>query len=528
MPAVAAATPPPYTGTFDRSHAGHLLRRTLFGPTLREIDRAVEVGMEATINRLFSKTAPPAPPLNHFFRGDWNVPVGQTWVDQPFIPGVNLHQYREPSLRAWYWQSLMERGVSIEEKMTLFWINHFGVDDSSEQRAHYDFIRLLRKRATGNFRQLIKEVTVHPAMLHFLDGRTSYLDNPNENFARELIELFSVQKGKPGSPTYTEKDVQEIARIMTGWRVRRFWGTEQGSVESYFQADWHDSGTKQLSHHFGNAVITNRGDREYAHLIDIIFRHPHTARSICRDLYRYFAHYEITDRTERELIEPLAQLLVASNYELKPVIKALLASRHFYSPDVRGAMVKNPYEFLLSMVRPVGGYRHLNLGLRAHYDLMVEHHKRGKLLSMDFVNPPSVSGWRAYYHAPRYHRHWITTVTLLLRAEMSDELCRRGYWSQGKDRLLDLLGFLATLTDPYDVNAVIDDISTIFLPRPITRAQQDSLKKRLLNGLPDFEWTVEYRLYRSNPDDKQVRDSMLERVCLLLRTVFQMAEFHLQ
>ena len=515
-----------YTGTFGRRQAGHLLRRTIFGPTLQEIDEAVARGLSATIDLLFAPAAPPAPPLNHFFTDDPNVPIGQTWINSPFLESADVGKYRWPSLRGWYMNDLIAGPTRIREKMAMFWMNHFGMADVGDHRVQYDYVQLFRRHATGNFWELIEKITVHPSMLTFLNGRYSYKDAPDENYARELLELFTVQKGRPGDKNYTEDDIREIARVLTGWRVRNMWSQEEGPVESYFDTGWHDEGTKQLSSYFRNAVIVNGGAEEYKTLIGIIFNHPETPRAICRDLYLYFVG-ELEEGKEW-VIHRMARLLRESDFELEPVLRDLLASNHFMAGQRRGTIVKNPYEFMLSMARPLGGYGHLGLDLNLRYNLGNAYHWWATTMDMDFLYLPTVSGWKAYYQAPGYYRSWITSTTLQRRRKLVEGICWGGVWTEGEGRPFDWFGFIASLSVPDDVNALIDDVTTLFLPTPPHPDQLTGLKDVLLPGLPDLEWTIQYRQYLANPENPEFANPLLSKIKDFFRALFSLAEFHLQ
>ncbi|MBB4077444.1 uncharacterized protein (DUF1800 family) [Lewinella aquimaris] len=524
-PAVGLA---PYTGTFGRPQAAHLLRRTLMGATITDIDGAVNQGLAATIDQLLAPAALPPPPVNHFFTDDPNVPVGETWINAPWLNDTDVGEYRWPSIRGWYMNGLIDSQSNIIEKMALFWINHFGIAAVNEQRAEYDFIQLCRQYATGNFRDLIKEITVLPSMLAFLNGRFNHKDAPDENYARELLELFTVQKGRPGDVNYTEDDIRAIARVLTGWRELGFYSTQHNTTSSYFQASWHDTGSKQLSAHFNNAVITDGGADEYKTLIDIIFQHPETPRALCRDLYTYFVGHQIDDDIEANVIDPLAELFVNSDFELAPVLENLLQSDHFFADEYRGTIIKNPYEFLLSMTRPFGGYGYLNLNLLVTYHLGTSYHWWAETMDMDFLMLPSVSGWKAYYQSPGYYRNWISSPTLQRRRTAVQAITNNGIYTEGQGRPLDFLAFIDGLTQPSDVNVLLEDVSVIFLAQPPHADQLSALKDILLPGLPDFEWTIQYEEYRDNPNDSTYVDPILRKLKAMFRALFSMAEFHLQ
>lgn len=539
----------PYAGPWGQTQAAHLLRRTLFGPKKDEIVSAIGLGLTGTLNQLLAAPTLPSPPVNHFYTQDPNVPIGSTWIDFPHVEGADVSQYRSPSIRGWYWQNLIHHDFNIMSRMTMFWINHFGMADIGEQRAEYQSINLFNELGTGNFRTMVEKITVHPAMLRFLNGEYSNRWDPNENYARELLELFTIQKGPqiaPGDYTfYTEEDIPAIARIMTGWRNRGMFSTTN-NVESWFDENWHDQNPKQLSHHFGNAVIhnsTDGGRDEYKDIIALIFSQEETARSFCRELYRFFVFHDINDEVEANVIQPLAQVLIANDFEINPTLRTLFSSQHFFDISVRGPLIKSPYDFFVSMARPLDGFSHLGLDLADNtagnpllataYNVGTSHHWRASQLDMDFLYPPSVAGWKAYYQTPGFYRNWIGSATLKQRKSMVDTYTGSGVWTENENtgdyspRPFDYFAFVASLTAPLDPNELVTETAQIFLPRELHPDQHDGLKAQLIPGLPDQEWTLQYSQFLSNPDNDMIVDAMDRRLRAFFRALFSMAEFHL-
>lgn len=521
--------PAPYLGPWTRQSAAHLLRRASFGPTRAEIEQAYAAGLDATLDLLLADPGPTPPPLNHYFPDDPNVPIGATWIDAPLLNGLNFN-YRNQSLQAWIRLSIMDAPVSLQNKMWVFWHNHFGMANVPDTRLNYQFLSLFRQFATGNFRDLIKAITVHPAMLFFLDGRISTAESPNENYARELLELFTVGKGPqvaPGDYThYTELDVTECARILTGWRTQNINSTTAGlSPASYFDPSRHDTGTKTLSHRFDNATITDGGEQEYETLIDLIFLREEVARHVCRKLYRYFVYYEIDAAVEIDVIEPLAQVFIDADYELGPVLRSLFGSAHFYDPETPGDLLKTPMEFSMSIVRPVAWSE--NFGLELRYEAARKVRGQEIAMGMEFLKPPSVAGWEAWYQSPTYHRLWLNGSTLQQRIRFANDLAGNGLFVQGFRREVDWVTYIADFPNPFDPNALVATVAETFLPQPLLPEQLNGLKEILIPGLPDFEWTDEYGLHLANPDDTMLRTSLLNKLRNLMRAVFNMAEFQL-
>ena len=520
----------PYEGPWAFEQAAHLLRRTTFAPTKATIQEALAQGLDATIIQLFSATLEPAPPIYYDTEQDPNVPLGETWVDAPLIEEVNLTGNRRRSLRAWTMKLINEEGISVREKLSLFWVNHFAIQGVNDMRVSYQYISLIKNNVWGNFRQLIKEMTVNHAMLRFLNGNTNRVGSPNENYAREVLELFTIGKGPiagPGDYTYyTEEDVVQMARILTGWRTRGY-NTQNPEISpsSYFQPNRHDTGDKQLSHRFDNVVVSDMGADEYSHLIDIIFGKDEVARNICRQLYQWFVYYKIDDITEEMIIEPLAQILIENDYELKPVLETLFRSTHFFDILNVGPMIKNPLSQVIGIVKennmPFSENWRIELATYNHLYIRVRN------IGMDYYAVPQVAGWKAYYQSPLFYRNWINSTSLQLRSEFASRVAANGYSFMGEGYKLDHLSFIASLEDPLDPNTMIAEIVKLMLPQPLHESQLSALKELLIPGLPDFEWTVGYTDHLNNPDDEELRAAVNNKLQAFFQGLFSMAEYQL-
>ena len=519
-----------YTGPWEFEQASHLLRRTMFGATYAQFKEAVEMGLDNTINQLFADLPLPGPPLNYNYEEDPNVPLGQTWIEAPYSATVNLRAYRNRSLRAWTYLQMYEEGISLREKMTLFWHNHFAINNVNDPKFLYRYITLLRSSAWGNFRQLVKDITIDPTMLRFLNGNQNTEAAPNENYARELLELFTIGKGDlagPGDYTnYTEDDVIQIARVLTGWRDIGF-NTIDPEIElgSFFRPFRHDTGEKQLSHRFDNVVITDMGDQEYAHLIDIIFQKEEVARFICRKLYRWFVYYAIDDEVEANIIEPMAQILIENDYEIQPALEALLKSEHFFDILNLGPMIKHPIDFTFSLMKQFEV--DIPDGLNGRYNVLYRISLLVALMEMEYFNLPTVAGWKAYYQEPGFYRIWINATTLQNRMAFSERLSTNGYSLSGMRIIIDPLKFIATIDNALNPANVVEEFSKILHPQPLTDGQKLALKDILIPGLPDYEWTVEYSEYLADPDNSDLADAISAKLQGLINVMVSMAEFYL-
>ncbi|MEM1220208.1 MAG: DUF1800 domain-containing protein [Bacteroidota bacterium] len=521
----------PFEGVWDASTAAHLLRRATLGPTRKEILEAASRGLANSVNRLLAPARIPLPPVLHIAEDDPDVAFGDTWVNTPYTAGG---KHRGASLNAWFFNHLIENPSGLQAKMTLFWLNYFGMAGVSDHRAMYRYIRLFQELATGNFREMIERITVHPAMLEFLDGATNDRKNPNENYARELLELFTIQKGPQvgeGDYTnYTETDVVAIARALTGWKNNKYaYNDVDVPIESYFSPDAHDQGTKTLSHRFNSWAIQNEGDQEYKAVISVILNQPETPRAFCRELYRYFVFHEIGETVEQEVIAPLAATLVSNEFDISPVLEELFNSQHFYDMAVRGPMIKNPYEFLASIARSLGWYGHLkDIGLYHKYMIGDKYERISREIGMHFLSPPTVAGWKAYYDAPRYYRNWASPALLQKRFSLASEVLGQYHHVDNYRIPFDWMSFVKEATEPLVIDAFLDEVLLVFLPRPLYSEQKLALKEFLLQGLPDEEWTLQCANYLANPNDNTITIAFETRLRRLMVAIIGMAEFQLQ
>lgn len=379
--------------TMDFDEARHLLSRTTFGATPAEI-RALEAqDYVATVDRLLSNVrrdaiTPPPGWLNEgpadlqrqvrAARAEAAEAKKKAGVDgKPLQPERPL-QEQGRELRNWWVEEMLVTDQPLTERMVLFWHNHF---TSSLLKVRFPpaLFRqnaLFRREALGNFATLLKEVARDPAMLIYLDGMRSVARQPNENFARELLELFTLGEGH-----YGEADIKAAARAFTGWTVDR----ETGHFRT--RDNEHDGGEKtflgQSGRFDGDAIVA------------ILLKHPRTAETIVEKLWREFVSLK-PDPVE---IKKLAAQF-RTNYQIKPLMRAILLSAQFRDPASRGALIKSPVELVVGTV-------HL-LGLPVPEKTQLVRMMQG-LGQMPF-DPPNVKGWPG-------GESWITTYTLLLRQQ---------------------------------------------------------------------------------------------------------------
>lgn len=470
---------PEFSGALGLKRAAHLLRRATFGATKQQIDSFGGLTPAQATTQLFGQALPaPILPIDPKTGQEW-VTTGITDANSE---GSDLAQF----LLSWFVGQMMHPSLafSAREKIVLFLHTHFTMimEKVSDTRALYFQNELFRQFALDgnapdpeiNFKKLTVKVSVDNAMLQLLDGTLNVKGSFNENYARELLELYSIGRGLEANPpatsgdtgdygVYRESDVQTAARILTGWEHDDDFtnidpdtllprGRVKGSVTN---ASAHDNDTatpKQFSDRFssvlfpdntivpdpllmpgGNPTEESALD-EIAKLIDLIYEQPETARNICRKIYRFYLWAPHTTQEAlvvEGIIDQMVDLFVspANNFKIQPVIENLLRSQHFYeaaggvTDDSFGGLIKSPIDLV------VGTLRFFNVQLPDMTTQTEQYYEAaGEILGhivnqgMNFYNPYDVAGYEAYHQYPVYHRYWITTNSLSRRYDFVRQL----------------------------------------------------------------------------------------------------------
>jgi uncharacterized protein (DUF1800 family) len=520
----------PYTGPWTKTEATHLLKRTVVGYKKSHINWSVSNGLNATINALMNLNADDFPVA--YNNDDPMTPLGQTWVNNlyPDSNAAVVDVMRRVSLTSWMNQKLYAGEMTIKEKMTLFWLNHFGVRMEHEPNIGYQYISLIRNNCLGNFKQLVKDMTINPEMLLFLSGAFNNQFFPNENFARELFELYTIGKGPQMGPgdytTYTEDDILAASRVLTGWTIENYAGNvSQGAIaQSVFMPILHDTGTKQFTEKFNNTAITNNGANEYKDLIDMIFQQDEVARHISRKLYRWFVNYDITTAVNTDIILPLADIIIANNYDISQAITTLLSSQHFFSEALRGTLVKDPCDFMATMF--VSTNTDLNYDLVTRTELFYNMHWVTASSGMNISAPSEVAGWYPFFLAPAYSQLWINSARIRERSGFAFFIIFNGQVINGQTIRVDSLGFLDAMDFPNDDLAVVMELESMFCCKAMSASQRLYLRTLLHGGQGSAVWTMEYQNYQSNPGNTAQANLIRTRMNTMLAAFFRMAEFH--
>ncbi|GAB3934558.1 DUF1800 domain-containing protein [Larkinella terrae] len=512
--ALLDAYPKPLTA----DQVAYLLRRATFGPTAGQIKALAGQTAAQVVAKLLADQPVPAPPLS--------LETGKTFHDLPFdsVNTGKLKQY----VKNWWANLMLNEPVSLLEKMTLFWSNHFVTNDATvtDYRYTYRYNCLLRQHALGNFKAFTIAITQDPAMLRFLNGNQNVAGTANENYARELQELFTI--GRNGG--YTEDDVKAAARVLTGWADTGYRDVNNAAITSAFRANRHDTGDKQFSAAYQNTVIkgrtgNNAGLDELNELLDMILRQAETPRYICRKLYRWFINSEIPADVETNFIQPLAEVFRKNNFEVKPVLSALFQSQHFFDESLRGAIIKSPADLVVSTLRfwdvqaPDSSQN-----ITAFHQVGNYINARVKEEKQELLNPPTVFGWTAFYQTG-YYQQWINSATLGLRGSFGDALTTSALKLNGKP-VIDILPYVKTLSDPTDPAKLVNELTGQLLAVALTQAQKDFLTDTvLLNSIPRYEWAGEWNDYVKSPNDAAKKRAVQTKLTAFLQYVFRMAEY---
>ncbi len=525
-----------YTGSWDTPQVVHLLKRTLFGAKPQDIAYFKTKTMAQAVNEILQPAAAPSTvPLNNYSVNGYTDPSGvalwQTWINTGIaVADVELNRFRIASFKTWWMGQALQPSRSIHEKLTIFWHNHFAINadnsgDKLKARFWYDHYLTLRQHALGNFKAMAKAITLDPAMLYFLNGESNVKGSPNENFARELQELYTAGKG-PNSK-YTEDDVKAAALVLTGHTV------SPTTFTYFFDAGKHDSNNKEFSAFYGNKVITGysgaAGAGEVDELLNMIFSQDEVAKHICRKIYRWFIYYKIDSDIEQTVITPLAQILKNNNYDIQPVLSTLFKSRHFYDMVYAAAcIIKSPLDFVIDLCNEYGVVLPPASDNAATYAIWEALQNEAREMQQELGAIPEVAGWYATYQEPAFHELWINTSTYTRRAIFTDRMIADGITYNSQTILIDPLAFANQLGNPGDPNLLISQSLEVLLRYPLSASAQEFIKRSiLLSGqYQDHYWTDAWDAYKANPSAANTA-IVSSRLKSLYKYIMNLPEYHL-
>ncbi|GAB2595484.1 DUF1800 domain-containing protein [Spirosoma areae] len=424
---------------WNADNARHLLARALFGYTRNDLSRALSYASAADFvsKELLADLPLPAPP--------------NAWVTEAPVANDPNTGTRYTELTTWWLKQMLTEGTSMREKMVLFWHNHFVSDREKVNYPQHMYQQndLFRTYAFGDFRQFAKDVTINPAMLIYLDGRQNNKNAPNENYGRELMELFTL-----GIGNYTETDVKQAALALTGWRV-------DGLKPTFNKANFADK---------DKTFLGKTGNFTYTDIVDIILTKNEAAEFISRKLYKEFLFY----KPNEVFVKEMADVFRKANYNIRAALQFLLTSDEFYKPEYRGAKIKNPVEL------SVGSLKFLNIS-KPDFNYIAE---TSRTLQQYLFFPPNVAGWPG-------QRDWISSNTYPARGGFSDALVN-GRKSNGQNLSFKVipLDYARSFKSSEDAPLFVKDVISLMLVVPPTATKEKLLLDTLLDGTIVSNWST--------------------------------------
>lgn len=414
----------------DRDKCAHLLRRFGLGASEAEIDYYLRDGLNGAIDRLLGYAD-----IDEGYPVEWTA-VANERGQLPPAAGA-----------AWWTMRMIVTQRPLQEKLTLFWHDHFA---TSANKVNSGPLMLqqnetLRRNATGPFRTLLKEVSQDPAMILWLDNQLNVRGRANENFAREVMELFTLGVDQ----VYTERDIQEAARAFTGWSIQRKAASKgvRGTADFVFRARQHDAGAK--------TVLGKTGTLNGEDVLDILCDHPRCAELLVTKLWEWFAY----PNPEPALVRRLATSFQAADLNIGSLLRDIMRSSEFYSAKAERAIVKNPVDFCVSTLRQLGVAQRTMEELRsvsgspprAAFAPGAVANNAMKGMGMAVLFPPDVAGWES-------GQSWISSATMVERIGWADRLF--GAPGRGKPSLrLPVSQLFPSVTTP---ESLVDRLLAVF------------------------------------------------------------------
>ena len=534
------------TNVLGVKNARHLLRRASFVYTKSLVNQYSVLTPNQALNLLLTTS-----PLSVQFPYDplpTTAPDG-FWTESTALPASFTGQARKGAIvSGWWWYNAINC-PNLKYKMSHFLSTCFTVEmsGSGTPTEFYDYIRLLLFYSYGNYKTLAKKMTLNNSMLTYLNNTTNSKTAPNENYAREFLELFTIGKGPQigaGNYTnYTEADIVQAARVLTGFRrvaARNVIDSDTLLPKGYNLFSQHHTSSKTFSSAFNNTVIapatTDVGmDTELNDFVNMVFNQQATAKNICRKLYIYFVKGTISAEVETDIITPLAQDFYNNGYEIAPIIRKLLESQHFYDLDdsdatneTIGGIIKSP----LQQISEVCTYLQATISNpnTSPYDF---YYKFWSLFAynsfltganMILFDPENVAGHPAYYQAPAFDKSWISASTLIARYRLGESLLDGYNRISGNATIITKINIsdvirnsniISVSSDPYILTSEL--CNALFAQNPDADRVNYFMNSFLLQGLANFYWTNAWDSYIATNNNSVVESRLKLLVTNILR-----------
>ena len=443
-----------------------VVRRLGFGCSLSDID----LHLNSTPESLIDDIVDGASNMEVTTAPEWSQ-----WDNKQFNKSVNNKNYYHTIWQRQAFTDIINNG--FRERLTLFWSNHFVVEykDVNQPAYLYQYYALIQSHALGNFKTFVSEMGLAPAMLRYLNGFENKKNSPNENYARELYELFTLGEGNG----YIQEDITETARALTGYnRFKTYLGVIEFNENSF------DKGSKTI---FGRS-----GNWGYNDVIDILFEEKKDliANFICNKIYRYF----VSPQLNSSVVSAMAETFKQNEFELKPVLKQLFKSEHFFDSVNSNVIIKSPIDLMLGL------HHSLSFEYKDNVDLELNFRNKCREMGQEVFSPVDVAGWQG-------NHDWINSETLPKRWEFADYLLIK-YWQKNKNQFKTFIQSLVG-SDQTDLRVIVTQLKDfMFCPYEIKEEEMTDAIKTFMGEVPESYFEDGTWSLNSNSVPKQVYDLM--------------------
>ena len=443
-----------------------VLRRLGFGCSLSDID----LHLNSTPESLIDDIVDGASNMEVTTAPEWSQ-----WDNKQFNKSVNNKNYYHTIWQRQAFKDIINNG--FRERLTLFWSNHFVIEykDVNQPAYLYQYYALIQSHALGNFKTFVSEMGLAPAMLRYLNGFENKKNSPNENYARELYELFTLGEGNG----YIQEDITETARALTGYnRFKTYLGVIEFNENSF------DKGSKTI---FGRS-----GNWGYNDVIDILFEEKKDliANFICNKIYRYF----VSPQLNSSVVSAMAETFKQNEFELKPVLKQLFKSEHFFDSVNSNVIIKSPIDLMLGL------HHSLSFEYEDNVDLELNFRNKCREMGQEVFSPVDVAGWQG-------NHDWINSETLPKRWEFADYLLIK-YWQKNKNQFKTFIQSLVG-SDQTDLRVIVTQLKDfMFCPYEIKEEEMTDAIKTFMGEVPESYFEDGTWSLNSNSVPKQVYDLM--------------------
>ena len=443
-----------------------VVRRLGFGCSLSDID----LHLNSTPESLIDDIVDGASNMEVTTAPEWSQ-----WDNKQFNKSENNKNYYHTIWQRQAFKDIINNG--FRERLTLFWSNHFVIEykDVNQPAYLYQYYALIQSHALGNFKTFVSEMGLAPAMLRYLNGFENKKNSPNENYARELYELFTLGEGNG----YIQEDITETARALTGYnRFKTYLGVIEFNENSF------DKGSKTI---FGRS-----GNWGYNDVIDILFEEKKDliANFICNKIYRYF----VSPQLNSSVVSAMAETFKQNEFELKPVLKQLFKSEHFFDSVNSNVIIKSPIDLMLGL------HHSLSFEYKDNVDLELNFRNKCREMGQEVFSPVDVAGWQG-------NHDWINSETLPKRWEFADYLLIK-YWQKNKNQFKTFIQALVG-SDQTDLRVIVTQLKDfMFCPYEIKEEEMTDAIKTFMGEVPESYFEDGTWSLNSNSVPKQVYDLM--------------------